>query len=265
MPECTRRTLRPTRSGPARGSRRSCSGSGRAASRRRGSLAERVRPSCAPRTSAREGELAAAAALWRALGDVVRRRAIPRSLSTRRRSRRAQPRACRSQAPVAARARRARRCPCGREVELAFRFCTGRVIGITGSNGKSTTTAMIGTILLRAAGRPGWHGRQPRHAARRPARRGRARRPCTRRAVVVPARDDPRRSARRVAVMVNLTPRPSGPLPQSLEAYAAAKARLLETQRPEDAAVLNADDPGAARFEPHRARARLPLSRRARP
>lgn len=38
------------------------------------------------------------------------------------------------------------------EIELAFRFLRGKVIAITGSNGKSTTTALIGEIL-RVAGR----------------------------------------------------------------------------------------------------------------
>jgi UDP-N-acetylmuramoylalanine--D-glutamate ligase len=33
------------------------------------------------------------------------------------------------------------------EVELAFRFMKGRIIGITGSNGKTTTTTLIGEIL----------------------------------------------------------------------------------------------------------------------
>ncbi len=37
------------------------------------------------------------------------------------------------------------------EVELAYRFLKGRVVGITGSNGKTTTTALIGE-LLRDAG-----------------------------------------------------------------------------------------------------------------
>ncbi len=38
------------------------------------------------------------------------------------------------------------------EVELAFHFLTGEVVGITGSNGKSTTTALAGA-MLKAAGR----------------------------------------------------------------------------------------------------------------
>src|SRR5688572_7459879 len=38
------------------------------------------------------------------------------------------------------------------EVELAYRFLKGRIVGITGSNGKTTTTALIGAIF-RDAGR----------------------------------------------------------------------------------------------------------------
>ena len=36
------------------------------------------------------------------------------------------------------------------EVELAYRFMKGRVVGITGSNGKTTTTSLIGEILKNA-------------------------------------------------------------------------------------------------------------------
>ncbi|QQS33395.1 MAG: UDP-N-acetylmuramoyl-L-alanine--D-glutamate ligase [Acidobacteriota bacterium] len=36
------------------------------------------------------------------------------------------------------------------EVELAYRFLKGRMVGITGSNGKTTTTALIGEILKTA-------------------------------------------------------------------------------------------------------------------
>src|SRR6185503_20574293 len=32
-------------------------------------------------------------------------------------------------------------------VELAFRFMKGRIVGITGSNGKTTTTTLIGELL----------------------------------------------------------------------------------------------------------------------
>ncbi len=36
------------------------------------------------------------------------------------------------------------------EIELAYRLCQGKIIGITGSNGKTTTTALIGEILKNA-------------------------------------------------------------------------------------------------------------------
>ncbi|MEP6788213.1 MAG: UDP-N-acetylmuramoyl-L-alanine--D-glutamate ligase [Acidobacteriota bacterium] len=36
------------------------------------------------------------------------------------------------------------------EVELAYRFLRGRIVGITGSNGKTTTTALIGELLKNA-------------------------------------------------------------------------------------------------------------------
>lgn len=36
------------------------------------------------------------------------------------------------------------------EVELAYRFMKGRIVGITGSNGKTTTTALIGEVLKSA-------------------------------------------------------------------------------------------------------------------
>src|SRR4029079_12739660 len=36
------------------------------------------------------------------------------------------------------------------EVELAYRFLKGRIVGITGSNGKTTTTALIGELLENA-------------------------------------------------------------------------------------------------------------------
>ncbi len=36
------------------------------------------------------------------------------------------------------------------EIELAYRFLKGHVVGITGSNGKTTTTALIGELLKNA-------------------------------------------------------------------------------------------------------------------
>ena len=36
------------------------------------------------------------------------------------------------------------------EVELAYRFMKGRIVGVTGSNGKTTTTTLIGELLKNA-------------------------------------------------------------------------------------------------------------------
>jgi len=36
------------------------------------------------------------------------------------------------------------------EVELAYRFLKGKIIGVTGSNGKTTTTTLIGELFKRA-------------------------------------------------------------------------------------------------------------------
>lgn len=131
------------------------------------------------------------------------------------------------------------------EIELAARFCKGRVIGITGSNGKSTVTSMTGAIL-RAAGLPGGTGGN----------------------LAIPfcdmlADDNPEAVHAlelssfqlenvecfrpEVAVLLNLSPDHLDRYP-SYDAYARAKARLFEIQAAEDAAVLNADDPESARF-----------------
>jgi UDP-N-acetylmuramoylalanine--D-glutamate ligase len=149
--------------------------------------------------------------------------------------------------PVLA-AARAAGVPVWAEVELAFRFLRGRVVGVTGSNGKSTTTSMIGNVL-RTAGIPGGAG-------------GNLGTPLS----TLLGEDGPDAVhavelssfqlewvdafRARVGVLVNFSP---DHLDRhgSLGAYAAAKARLLDTQEPEDAAVLNADDPESRRFEAH--------------
>ncbi len=142
----------------------------------------------------------------------------------------------------------ARGVPVWGEVELGARFCEGRIVGITGSNGKSTVTAMTGTIL-RAAGIPGGTG-------------GNLGVPLTELLV----EDGPEavhavelssfqletveslRAA--VAVIVNLSPDHLD-RHASYEGYARAKARLLDLQDARDHAVLNADDAESTRFLAH--------------
>jgi UDP-N-acetylmuramoylalanine--D-glutamate ligase len=165
----------------------------------------------------------------------------------------------------ALRAARSRGIPVISEIELAARLISGPVIGITGTNGKSTTTSLCAS-LLNAAGRPAvacgnigtpWvayaTSDRSAEAARRPV-------------WVVELSSFQLEAANAfapdVAVLLNLTP---DHLDRhgTLEAYGAAKARIFAHQRPDQTAVLNADDPWVHALEP-RARG-LEFSRRARP
>ena len=125
------------------------------------------------------------------------------------------------------------------EVELAGMYLKGKTIGITGSNGKTTTTALVGHILAES-GIPAQVGGNIGAAAT---------------AMVATSRPDQWNvlelssfqletiSGFRadIAVCLNVTPDHLD-RHHTLEAYAAAKSRLFETQRPDDYAVLNADD-----------------------
>jgi UDP-N-acetylmuramoylalanine--D-glutamate ligase len=129
------------------------------------------------------------------------------------------------------------------EVELAGYFLRGPVIGITGSNGKTTTTALTGHIL-KSAGVPCQVG-------------GNIGTPPT--AMIDTSADEQWNVLElssfqletidefraRVAVGLNVTP---DHLDRhgTLDKYANAKARLFECQAEDGFAVLNADDPTAA-------------------
>ncbi len=149
-------------------------------------------------------------------------------------------------APLFAEARRLD-VPVWGEIELASRYCRGRIIGITGSNGKSTVTSMTGTILRRAgfAGGTGGNLDVPLAELLEFDRCG-AVHALELSSFQLEAIETFRAD---VAVIVNLTPDHLDRY-ASFDDYARAKQRLLETQQPEDAAVLNADDPESRRFEP---------------
>src|SRR2546422_3125316 len=133
------------------------------------------------------------------------------------------------------------------EVELAGRFLSGRLIGITGSNGKTTTTSLIEHIL-RNAGFP-------------TVLAGNIGTPLIAR--VEQTSDDSITVVElssfqlelietfrpNISVFLNLT---ADHLDRhhSLEAYGRAKARIFENQAESDSAVLNADDPGTTPLAP---------------
>lgn len=125
------------------------------------------------------------------------------------------------------------------EVELAYRFLEGEMIGITGSNGKTTTTTLVHHILKTA-------GRDALLAGNvGTAFIGRVGETNAKTVSVVELSSFQLELTDKfrpdIAVFLNLTP---DHLDRhlTLEAYAAAKARIFARQTELDAAVLNADD-----------------------
>jgi UDP-N-acetylmuramoylalanine--D-glutamate ligase len=125
------------------------------------------------------------------------------------------------------------------ELELGASFLQGQIVAITGSNGKTTTTTLIGEIL-KASGKPTLVG-------------GNIGRPV----VDMVAESKPETWSvlevssfqletietfhPRIALVLNITP---DHLDRhgSFEAYAAAKARITENQTADDFLILNAED-----------------------
>jgi len=131
------------------------------------------------------------------------------------------------------------------ELELASWFLQGPVIGITGSNGKTTTTAMTGHVL-KACGIPCQVGG---NIGTPPTSLVQSSRPGQWNVLELSSfqLETIRRFRAQIGVVTNVTPDHLD-RHQTLEAYAAAKARLFENQTAEDYAVLNADDPICLRY-----------------
>jgi UDP-N-acetylmuramoylalanine--D-glutamate ligase len=139
------------------------------------------------------------------------------------------------------------------EVELAFRHLRGRLVAVTGTKGKSTTTAALGA-MLREAGvdvRVGGNIGAPLIGLVEGSTEA------TVFAVEVSSfqLEGTARFRPEVAVWLNLSPDHLDRHP-SLEAYAAAKARVFAQQDETDWAVVNADDPMVLE-QARRARGRL--------
>jgi UDP-N-acetylmuramoylalanine--D-glutamate ligase len=132
------------------------------------------------------------------------------------------------------------------EIELASRYLKGKVIAITGSNGKTTTTSLIGE-LLRDAGLNVQVG-------------GNIGKPLI--SLVESSREDGwtvvevssfqletiKRFHPAIAVVLNVTPNHMDRY-ESLKDYAAAKHRIFMNQVAGDVAVLNADDATVSSWE----------------
>lgn len=135
------------------------------------------------------------------------------------------------------------------EIELADQFLCGQLIGITGSNGKTTTTALVEHILHAAefstvlAGNIG----TPliAHVGE-----------TSDRTITVAELSSFQLElienfAPNIAVWLNLTPDHLD-RHKTMAAYGAAKARIFENQTAENFAVLNADDSASAAYAPKR-------------
>lgn len=128
------------------------------------------------------------------------------------------------------------------ELELAARFLTGRLLAVTGTNGKSTTVTWLGE-LLRGAGRESFVGGNlgtPLAEAALASLQGRAWDYVV--AEVSSFQLETIESFHPwIGAILNLTPDHLDRYP-SMVAYADAKVRLFENQTAEDFSVLNADD-----------------------
>ena len=129
------------------------------------------------------------------------------------------------------------------EVELASRFIAEPILGITGTNGKSTTTALCGHLLASAGRRVFTGGNLGTALSVRVVQGGKLDASvCELSSYQLEAISTLRCAA---ATVLNVTPDHLDRYP-SMDAYAAAKERIFENQRPGDAAVLNAADPRVA-------------------
>jgi UDP-N-acetylmuramoylalanine--D-glutamate ligase len=148
-------------------------------------------------------------------------------------------------------AARAVNIPIWSEIELAWRFLRGKLIAITGSNGKTTTTALVGHIF-ESAGIPtivaGNIGTPliSRVSETSDSTVTVLEASSFQLELIDQFRPD-------IAVLLNVTPDHLDRHP-TLEAYAKAKARIFENQVESDAAILNADDEGAQQLTPTKPR-----------
>lgn len=131
------------------------------------------------------------------------------------------------------------------EVELSSPFLLGDTIGVTGTNGKTTTTALIGH-LLQSAGIPmqvGGNIGKPVCDLVASSRQGQWN-------VLELSSfqlETTNHLSAKIAVCLNVTPDHLD-RHHTLEAYSAAKRRLFEQQEEGSFAVLNADDAPTLRF-----------------
>jgi UDP-N-acetylmuramoylalanine--D-glutamate ligase len=132
------------------------------------------------------------------------------------------------------------------EIEWASRYATGHVIGITGANGKTTTTALTAHVLGEAGLDVACVGNIGRSWARDLAeRRVAGRGDATHHVVEVSSfqLDGCTTFRPDTAILLNITPDHLDRYGYDLTRYADAKWRITQAQQAGDVLTLNADDP----------------------
>jgi UDP-N-acetylmuramoylalanine--D-glutamate ligase len=155
-------------------------------------------------------------------------------------------------------AAREQRIPVLPEVEVASWFLDGTMVGITGSNGKTTTTSLLGK-MLEASGFPTFVGGNigvPLSTAVDRVAAG---------SILVTELSSFQLEGiegfrPHIAVFLNLSPNHLD-RHASFEAYAQAKRQIFRNQQADDIAVLNADDPAVAGLAPALASRKVFFSR----
>ncbi|HJT69000.1 MAG TPA: UDP-N-acetylmuramoyl-L-alanine--D-glutamate ligase [Terriglobales bacterium] len=126
------------------------------------------------------------------------------------------------------------------EIELAAQFLKGQIVAITGSNGKTTTTTLVGEILASGGLKTLVGGNIGTPAISLVPKAG------AETVIVLEVSSFQLETIctfhPKVAVVLNITPDHLD-RHRTFDAYVDAKARIFENQGPEDFVVLNADDP----------------------
>ena len=133
------------------------------------------------------------------------------------------------------------------EIEFAGRYTTSKMICITGSNGKTTTTMLTHYILRQAGIDAGLAGNVGFSLARQVARDPKP-------VYVIELSsfqlDNMYRFRANIAVLLNITPDHLDRYEHSFDKYADAKLRILQNQTPDDAFIYWTGDPVIARKLP---------------
>ena len=127
------------------------------------------------------------------------------------------------------------------EIEFAGRYCDAKMICITGSNGKTTTTSLIYHILKNAGYNVGLAGNIGRSLALQVAEG------CTYDHYVIELSsfqlDNMYDFRANIAVLLNITPDHLDRYDNDMQKYADSKMRILQNQKEDDAFIYWADDP----------------------